>query len=953
VTETAEGRKGIFAQPAPVRTKLIEVALPLEAINAASVRENFIYRGNPSALHKWWAQRPLAVCRAILFSQLVDDPSAGPEEFPTEEAQEAERQRLFWIIEELVKWENSTNETVLTMARREIARSVARGAGIPGPETDADIWRILREHAPPVLDPFCGGGSIPLEAQRLGLEAHASDLNPVAVLITKALIEIPPRFAGQPPVNPRDRAKLGGESGWRGAAGLAADVRYYGEWMRDEAFKRIGHLYPRAKLPDGEDATVIAWLWARTVTCPNPACGARMPLVRSFVLSTKKGKETWVEPAVDRAAKTLRFEVRSGKGTPPEPPKVGRGAKFRCMVCDQIAEDQHIKDEARAGRMSQQLMAVVAEGKGGRIYLPPAEDQIEFSRVPRPADVPDQPLADDPRNIWCVGYGLDTFDKLFTPRQLVALTAFSDLVGEARERVRQDALNASLPEAGSRSGACYAEAIATYLAFCLDKHAEYGCTLVPWYAKEDRPKGLFARQAIPMVWDYAEVNPFANVGGAFSRSVQIVSDSIPSASMSPASVTQAGAMHVPFTGSCLFSTDPPYYDNISYADLSDFFFVWLRRSLHHVYPSLFRTMLTPKGEELVATPYRFGGDRRKAQTFFENGLAHIFERMCVAQVPQHPVTIYYAFKQAESQGEVGARAGAVSTGWETMLEALLHSELSISGTWPVRSERGARAVGLGTNALASSIVLVCRPRPANAPIATRREFIASLRAELPPALKLLTQGSIAAVDLAQAAIGPGMRVFSRYSRVIEAGGESMSVRMALALINQILYEVEEGAESEYDPDTRWAIAWYKDHGTEEGPFGEAETLSKAKDTSVGGLQVAGILQARAGKVRLLRRGELPAGWDPSTDQRLTVWEVTQHLIRRLEMDGERAAADLLARVGGLGDAAKDLAYALYLVAERKGWTEDGIAYNSLAVAWPEISRLAAGSNPAQVGLGLV
>jgi putative DNA methylase len=765
MAETLSSPREQTAGTPAYRTKLIEVALPLEAINVASAREKSIRHGHPSTLHLWWARRPLAACRAVLFSQLVDDPSAWPDLFPTDEAQEAERQRLFRIIEALVQWENSTNETILHMARREIARSLARGADIPEPETPEEVWTVLREHAPPVLDPFCGGGSIPLEAQRLGLEAYASDLNPVAVLITKALIEIPPKFAGMPPVNPRDRERAVGFA-WKGPAGLAADVRYYGEWMREEAIKRIGHLYPKVKLPDGGEATVIAWLWARTVTCPNPACCARMPLVRSFALSIQKGKETWVEPVVDREARTVRFEVRSGVGEPPEPPKVGRGAKFRCLVCNQIADDQHIKDEARAGRMSQQLMVVVAEGQGGRAYIAPSGAQEETAYVGSPADVPSQSLADDPRNIWCVGYGLDTFDKLFTPRQLVALTTFSDLVGEARERVRQDAVATGLSydgvplEQGGCGAQAYSDAVATYLAFLVSKLADKGSTICTWdmgptssrtasgrSARVATVRVTFSRQAIPMTWDFAEVNFFSDSVGSIETVTRTLTAPL---EILPARVRPGASRQFDATGDAgglpgyVISTDPPYYDNIGYADLSDFFYVWLRRGLREVYPGLLSTLLVPKAAELVATPYRFGGDRNRAKEFFENGLGRAFARLAEAQDRRFPLTIYYAFKQAESEG---SEPEVASTGWETMLSGLLRAGFEVHGTWPMRSELSNRMIASGTNALASSIVLVCRPRPTEAPLATRREFVAALRHGLPAALVNLQRGNIAPVDL--------------------------------------------------------------------------------------------------------------------------------------------------------------------------------------------------------------
>ena len=933
-----------------MKKKLIEVALPLEAINVAAAREKSIRHGHPSTLHLWWARRPLAACRAVLFASLVDDPSSHPEKFRTEKAQDKERQRLFRIIEDLVLWENSNNEEVLNKAREEILKSTG---GNP----------------PPVYDPFCGGGSIPLEAQRLGLEAYGSDLNPVAVLITKALIEIPPKFAGMPPIHP-DQDKELVNLAWNGTAGLAEDVRYYGQWMRDEAEKRIGHLYPKVKLPKehgGGEATVIAWLWARTVKCPNPACNAQMPLVSSYWLSKKSGKQAWLE-AITSNTSQVRFEVRTGKGIPAPPPKLGRGAKFRCLCCNSASPENHIKAEGAAGRIGAQLLAIVAEGKHGRVYLNANHEQERIAQDTQIAWRPEQELANDPRNLWCIPYGLTTFGDLFTSRQLLALTTFSDLVTEARGKVLEDI--AAQPKLWRRSRDSnplnptpedYANAVATYLAFAVDKLADLGNSLNRWEPVAQCPRQLFGRQAIPMIWDFAEGNPLGNSSGAWSVHINNMTRTFANPAFShsrlrPGYVKLLDATNrtdTTYVATCV-STDPPYYDNIAYADLSDFFYVWLRRSLGAIYPDLFTTLLVPKEPELVATPYRFGGSKEKAQHFFEDGLGRVFDRMRHTQHPDYPLTVYYAFKQSEDDGgeeedgDLINKNGSsrASTGWETMLEGLLKAGFVIVGTWPSRTECKSRMVGQGTNALASSIVLVCRPRSSDASLATRRELIAALKRELPHALRMLQRGNIAPVDLAQAAIGPGMAVFSRYAKVVEPDGSPMRVRTALALINETLDEVLTEQEGEFDADTRWALAWFEQIGIEEGAFGTAETLSKAKNTSVQGMVEAGILMARAGKVRLLRREELETDWDPATDRRLTVWETAQHLIYALETQGEIGAADLLRKVGALGEVARDLAYRLYILCERKGWTQEAIAYNSLVIAWPEITKLAASTHVA-------
>ncbi|URR36252.1 DUF1156 domain-containing protein [Thermosynechococcus sp. HN-54] len=1137
----------------PYRKKLIEVALPLEAINMESAREKSIRHGHPSTLHLWWARRPLAACRAVLWASLVDDPSSWPDKFPTEADQTRERQRLFdilgrietetdkkgnqkQVVRGLVSWDdiNDPKSGVLEAAQREIARCLAWERGEEPPTKPDAVRDYIAQYAPPVYDPFAGGGSIPLEAQRLGLEAHASDLNPVAVLINKALIEIPPRFKDQAPVNPEDRphslnpspqgrenpsppsplahkGRGGVETSlnrWYGAQGLAADVRYYGQWMRDEAFKGIGHLYPQVRVirsadgslhplvpsptggellhtpphpptpaPTGgelpfphtpphpptpsptrgegeqerweisealrkqmtaiarqlrkrqtrseeilwqalrngqlegrkfrrqqpigafvvdffcaaerlivevdgsihdseeqqaldrqrqrlleslglrfvrlraeavetdlaaclhlikshfltssstplsprgrgaggegaESLTVIAWLWARTVKCPNPACGCQMPLVRSFQLSTKKGKEAWVEPVIDRhphpinreegQEETLtplspggrgaggegvkvRFVVKSGQGKAPEGTAGRKGA--RCIACETPVPLEYIRQEGRAGRMGQQLMAIVAEGQNGRVYLAPTEEQEAIANSAQPTWKPDTELICKSGVINAPLYGMTKHADLFTPRQLVALTTFSDLVGEAREKATQDAIAAGLPDdnvplhEGGTGARAYGEAIATYLAFAVDRSADKWAALVVWDSTREAVEHVFGRQAIPMVWDFAEANPFSDSTGNFNSAIEWIIKVLDRAypnNYAKATQHDATAPHPHDTTPKLISTDPPYYDNIGYADLADFFYVWLRRSLSSIYPDLFSTLLVPKAQELVATPYRFGGSREKAREFFETGLGKAFQRINQITRADYPTTIYYAFKQTEEDssspdqqgGEAdiddplvplsrsgrGARGeGRASTGWETMLEGLIQSGFTIDGTWPMRSEMSNRMVASGTNALSSSIVLVCRPRPADAPKITRRQFLTELKRELPKALRTLQQGNIAPVDLAQASIGPGMAVYSRYAAVLENNGTPLRVRTALQLINQTLDEYLTEQEGEFDSDTRWALTWFEQHQFNAGAYGDAETLSKAKNTTVQGMVEAGIVEAKGGKVRLIKREAL-------------------------------------------------------------------------------------------------
>ena len=907
--------------------KLIEVALPLEKINAESAREKSIRHGHPSTLHLWWARRPLAAARAVIWSSLVDDPSSHPEKFPTEEDQNKERQRLFRILEDLVVWENSNNEDILNAAKAEILKS-----------TD--------NNPPALLDPFAGGGAIPLEAQRLGLEAHAHDLNPVAVTINKAMIEIPPRFAGKAPVNP-DAQVSAMRNGWNGAQGLAEDVRYYGEWMKQEAYKRIGHLYPKVKVPHeqgGGEATVIAWIWARTVKCPNPACGCEMPLASSFVLSKKKGHEAWVKPIPD--GDKVHFEVQNGKCPKEyESYKTGRGAAFKCPCCGEVTTDEYVKSEGKAGRLGTQLMAIVGDGKHGRIYLSPNEEHILAARVEKPENGPTGALPENPRWFSPPAFGMDHYDDLFTPRQLTALTTFSELVSEAQAKAEADAVaagmkNDHLPLRNGGDGArAYGEAVGVYLALLVDKLADLCNSLNRWEPIAQCPRQLFARQAIPMVWDHAEGNPFSDSSGSWSVLLRNImrcfeADSFNFGRDSAGIAIQSDAQTDCGLRNIMISTDPPYYDNIGYADLSDFFYVWMRQSLKDTYPELFSTMLVPKVEELIATPYRHDGNVEKAKHFFEDGMLSACKQMYQYAREDVPVTIYYAYKQSDTDDR-----GTASSGWETMLGAIVNAGFSITGTWPMNTECSSRSISQGTNALASSIVLVCRKRPEDAPQTTRRNLIAALRRELRPALQKLQSSNIAPVDLAQSAIGPGMGVFSRYRRVLEADGTVMSVRSALQVINEEVDLYFNEKVGSLDAASRFCVDLYTQCAYNNIKYGEAEILANAKSTSIPMMAAHGVLYAKAGVVHLMERSELPTAVDSNES---TVWLLTQQLTHAMATGGIEACAKIVWGIFGSGaESAKDLAYRLYTIAERKGWTEEGYAYNALVVAWPDIQSRAA------------
>lgn len=914
--------------------KLIEVALPLDAINQQSAREKSIRKGHPSTLHLWWARRPLATARAVLFSQLVDDPSERYEEFleaargagetdpesAAERAVEAERRRLFTLITRMVNWDNIGDEHLMREVREEIRRSTG-------------------EEPPAVLDPFAGGGSIPLEAQRLGLEARASDLNPVAVLINKALIEIPPLFAGRAPVFP---GADDGTRSWPGAHGLAEDVRRYGEWMREEAWRRLGHLYPRAQLPDGSTATVIAWIWARTVTCPNPACGIEAPLVRSWWLGKKKGKEAYIVPTV--VGDHIEYSI--GHDPKRAPTKQNDGTidrnGARCLACEAHIGFDYLRSEGRNGGMGAELTAIAVEGRGSRTYLPPDSAHAAMALRAAPSSVPVGDLPEAALGFRVQAYGMLKYSDLFSSRQLTALTTFSDLVGEARERVLQDALAGGMSEgerleAGGAGAAAYADALASFLGMAVSRLTDSNNALVTWSTSRDQSRNLFARQAIPMSWDYCEVSPFSGAAGDLGVSLGSISSVLMKHSpMVSGVVQQCDAAGRSFDGKVI-STDPPYYDNIGYSDLSDFFYVWLRRSLKDVHPSLFSTMLVPKAEELVANPYRHGG-RDGARDFFEDGFRTVFANARRSANPDYPMTVYYAFKQSETSVD-----GRTSTGWSTILEGMIRSGWSITATWPVRSERGGRMRDIGSNALASSIVLVLRPRPEDAPMTDRRSLMRELRRTLPEAVETLRSGGIAPVDLAQAAIGPGMSVFSHYARVISPDGTDMSVSEALTQINAVLDEVLGEQEGDLDPDTRWCLTWFDAHGFTEGPYGEAETLASARNASIDALNRSGVLTSGGGRVGLIAPADLPDDYDPRTDDRISHWEVVLHLARALDRRGIDEAGRLLSAAAerGLGaDILQSLAYRLYSLAEKHGWTEAGLLFNALGGSWSEIAAAA-------------
>lgn len=894
-----------------VRKKLIEVALPLLAINEASAREKSIRHGHPSTLHLWWARRPLAAARAVIWASLVDDPSSDASLSLEEQA--VERQRLFRILERLVVWENSNDPGVIAEARAEIDRSFPDGP-------------------PPILDPFGGGGAIPLEAQRLGLEAITGDLNPVAVLIQKAMLEIPPRFANRPPVHPDLQNEMGH---WTGTQGLAADIDAYGQWMRDEAFRRIGHHYPNATSPSGDSLTPIAWIWTRTIRSPDPAWQGHVPLVASWVLKRKAGQPlVWIEPVLDFDARTISYQIHEG-GEPSVEETVNRGGGH-CIATGAAIPFTYIRAEGAAGGLQQSLMATVAEGHSGRVYLEADPADVEAATVALDGFTLGK-IHINPRDFKTPNYGLDTWESLFVPRQLKALSTFSSLLEEVRTNCVSHSQAAGFVtdgirlRDGGRGAEAYADAIVTYLAFAIDKCADYWSSICTWNSPGEKIRSTFGRQAIPMTWDFAEANPFSTSTGNWMAMVTWVRKAVEHLPVRGVgtSVQRDARVRAREAPGAVLSTDPPYYDNISYADLSDFFYVWLRRNLKDVWPDECATLATPKAEELIANRYR-AGSKQAAEEHFESGMAEFMAEVARVHHPSVPSTIYYAYKATETKN------GAVtSTGWSTFLQALIDAGMSVTATWPLRTERSGRLIASDSNALASSIVLACRPRAITAQLATRSEFVAALRAELPEAVGVLQSGNIAPVDIPQSTIGPGIGVFSRFARVVESDGSTMSVSVALTIINDVLGEILDGEESEMDADSRFALSWYSQFGFNPGSSGDADGMARAKNTSVSGVAAAGVGETRAGKFRLFERSELALGWSPLTDDRPTVWEATQHLIAALGRS-ESEAAELLRQLGGYGERARVLAYLLFKKATDKGWSEEAGAYNGLIVAWPAL-----------------
>ena len=881
-----------------MKKKLIEVALPLDSINKASGKEKSIRHGHPSTLHLWWARRPLATARAVLFASLIDDPSEHEEKFPTPETQQAERKRLFKIIADLVKWENTANEEIFSKALDEIKKSCG-------------------ENIPAVFDPFAGGGTIPLEAQRLGLKSFANDLNPVAVMINKAMIEIPAQFKNSPPINPDAKNSIGNQSDWHGANGLAEDIRYYGKLLKTRAWEKLKNLYPKI---DGK--TVIAWLWVRTVTCSNPTCQHKMPLAHSFKLSTKQN--IFAEPVIE--GDNIKFNIKHGK--PTVDGTVNKNGAH-CLFCGANVPLEHIRSEGKNNNLSAKLMAIVAEGEHGRIYLPPNDEHEQVADIPKPdeflGELPDKALGFRVQE-----YGITEWQKLFTNRQLTALTTFSDLISEIKSQVQTDG--------GTKN---YSDAIAVYLAFLVDKLADYNSNVCTWHNSKIQIRNTFGLPIISMQWDCAEANPFSNSSGCFDNMLDWIYKSVKNL---PAGIGDAdlhsALQKFSIEKPVMVSTDPPYYDNIGYANLSEFFYVWLRRPLKNIYPKLFGRMNFAKSEEIIAEPARFEGNKTAAKDFFEDGMFQALKNIYEISREDFPTTIYYAFKQQDSESD-----GAASTGWETMLTALIRAGFQITATLPVRTERSGRIREMESNALASSIVLVCRKRPPENDLCDKNDFLRELQAELRTALDKMQQANIAPVDMAQAAIGPGISVYSHYARITDMNDNAVSVRDALKIINAELDEYFNGQSRRLDSASQFCVDLFTQNAFNEINFGEADVLARAKNISVGKLEELGAVISARGRVRLTDRDEISVlndnrqlnkTWIKNLAETNCAWLWVQSLVKVFDKIGIEGCGELLKYFEGDIESLKNLAYRLYNICEKKNWAKEGSGYNELVVEWQDI-----------------
>ncbi|MDR1013036.1 MAG: DUF1156 domain-containing protein [Lactobacillales bacterium] len=926
-----------------MKKKLIEVGLPLEAINLACAREKSIHHNHPSSLHLWWARRPLAAARAVIFASLIDDPSSHPEIFPLEEQQNAERDRLFDIIKSLVKYENIHNITLLNSAITEISNS-------------------LNGHFPKLLDPFCGGGSIPLEGKKLGLEVFASDLNPVSVIINFAMLDFPHRFANAIPVNPDYSSPTINQKFVTSSKplpvknALSLDLEFYANSIYDKLHNEIGHLYPplnpeTLEFSNRRDSTtnIIAWIWFRAVKCPNPVCNCQTPLAHSFNLCTVAGKEKHLVPIISDT--TISFKIAKGKTDNYTVNK--HGAK--CIKCNAIIPLKYIQEEGVAGKLTELPGAIVADISKTKEYYIFDDLHFNASLVPRPEHVPETLIPNTNHKICTKIYGFSKFSDHFTNRQLTLLSAFSTLISDIGKQIQYDAEikwnnydDTDITEGGTGSKA-YSQAIQIYLSLILDKTADYNSSFSTWNAPRQGMRNIFGRQSLPMVWDFAEVNPFSNQTGSIKNMIQWVVKTLETLDRSPISVKPTinlrDAKQDSGLRNMLISTDPPYYDNIIYSDISDFFYVWLRLTLHDIIPNLFQTVLTPKRDEIVANKFRHDNNPVKAKLFFEKSLYEAFVNLYNCSSDEYPVTIYYAFKQREfkeinhSESNISTRKiETTSSGWETMLSALIKAGFSITGTWPIKTEFVGRNVGNNTNSLSTSIVLVCRKRPQAENKISTRDFIKELSREISVPLKYLQNCKLSPVDLAQAAIGPGMAIFTKYSKIIESDNSELTVRKALSEINNALDRFLSESTVGLDLESSFCIELYSQYSYNSVLAGEADILLKAKNVTLQSLLNLKVIKSKDGKISLNERDEL----DVTSPQHMhCIWLNTQLLVKLFIKGGIDDSANFLNVIPpNLREKSLSVAYKLFSISENHKWIHEAKAYNSFVTDWDQIKNRA-------------
>lgn len=745
-----------------IRKKLIESVMPVSVINRESEREKVARTGLPSSVHIWWSRRPMAAARCTLFASLIDDPSEHPELFPTE--QEQERQRLLKMAEELSLVENASNTELLKAAK-------------------AEILRCAEGTLPTVFDPFTGSGAIPIEAHRLGLSAEATDLNAVASMITTLVSDVPTRFHNTIPVHPQTEMRL--NIPLPGAQGYAEDVRYYGEQLQEEATKRIGYMYPKIRKPnDGQELDVSAWIWARTIKCPNPNCGCSIPLSSSYDLAKKKGSEAWVEPVAENGRITFRMH-REPNTMAKEKPKVAQTAVFKCPACGEITPDAYVKECGTKHQITSQLIAIVADDGRKRLYLEPTSEQEFAAKVVPPKDIPHGALPIFPQRFSPPSFGLADYADLFTDRQLVFITTMMKLAREAQNDVEKQSIEKGMSNDGitfangGQGALAYAQAVRIALVLTISKLLDRCSNLCSWSSSSGGSlRNVFSRAAMPMIWDYAEGNPFADAGGSYANALSRTCEAIAALPAEGEGRTTVADCTMPNNvRNAILSTELPFYDKASYADLSDFFYIWLRYGLGDLYPEYFQTEVTPKKEELTAFAYRWNGDRQQANAFYAEGMNLAFKNLYESVSDEYPSTVAYQYKGND------AKDSALPSEWEAFVAAVCNAGFMITASWPLARKYEVTIEHAEERSI--PITVVVRKRPSDAKQTTRRFFVAAVKRELPTIVEDLND-KVTQMDLRASVIGQALNIFSRYSKVLDADGTVMKPQMASRIIEQEL-----------------------------------------------------------------------------------------------------------------------------------------------------------------------